>query len=364
MIEVSVDLGTRSYPILIGNGLLADPSVIGAAIKARQVLIVSNDTVGPLYAKRLAAHLSNRVVKTILLPDGEAYKNLASVDLIMTALLEARYERGCTIVALGGGVVGDIAGFAAASYQRGVGFVQVPTTLLAQVDSSVGGKTAVNHPLGKNMIGAFYQPLAVIADLDTLSSLPEREFKAGVAEIIKYGLIDDLEFFRWLEGNIARLLARDAGAIAHAVERSCRNKARIVGLDERETGVRALLNLGHTFGHGIEHALGYGGWLHGEAVAAGMCMAARMSVRLGLLSADACTRAQNLIACAGLPTAPPPQLAPGAILAAMRVDKKNKDGRIRLVLLKALGEAALVEDYAETVLQATLAEHRGAALGV
>ncbi len=356
MIKLTVELGSRSYPILIGNGLLNDPKLISGAFAARQILIVSNETVGPLYAERLSANFSNCVVNTLLLPDGEAYKTLASFELIMTGLIEARFERSCTLVALGGGVVGDLAGFAAATYQRGVGFVQVPTTLLAQVDSSVGGKTAVNHPLGKNMIGAFYQPQLVIADLDTLHSLPEREFKAGLAEIIKYGLIDDFEFFQWLEHHMARLLARDPDAIAHAVERACRDKARIVGLDEREAGVRALLNLGHTFGHGIELALGYGEWIHGEAIAAGMCMAARMSVRLGLLAPAACARAVALIASAGLPTAPPPELAPAEILAAMQVDKKNKDGRIRLVLLHALGAAALVEDYAAAALQATLAE--------
>ncbi len=356
MIKLTVELGPRSYPILIGHGLLTDAKLLSGALAARQILIVSNETVGPLYAERVAANFKDRIVNTVLLPDGEAYKTLASFDQIMTALLEAHYERGCTIVALGGGVVGDIAGFAAASYQRGVGFVQVPTTLLAQVDSSVGGKTAVNHPLGKNMIGAFYQPQAVFADLDTLSSLPAREFQAGLAEIIKYGLIDDLEFFEWLEGHMAQLMARDAGAIEHAVERACRDKARIVGLDEREAGIRALLNLGHTFGHGIEHALGYGEWLHGEAIAAGMCMAARMSARIGSLSSEACARAIDLIASAGLPTAPPPQLAPAEILAAMQVDKKNRHGRIRLVLLNALGGAALIEEYAESALQATLAE--------
>jgi 3-dehydroquinate synthase len=359
MIQLTVELGTRSYPIYIGHALLADPALIGAVIPSRQVLIVSNETVGPRFAPGLAKALAGRVVKTLLLPDGETYKNLASFDLIMTALLEARFERGCMIVALGGGVVGDLAGFAAACYQRGVDFIQVPTTLLAQVDSSVGGKTAVNHPLGKNMIGAFYQPRAVLADLDTLDSLPLRELRAGLAEVIKYGLIDDPEFFGWLEANIERLLAREASVTAYAIERSCRNKARIVGLDERESGVRALLNLGHTFGHAIEHAMGYGEWLHGEAVAAGMCMAARMSERMGLLSAAKRARAVALIARAGLPIAPLSRLTPAELMAAMSVDKKNKNGKIRLVLMNAVGTAILVDDYPESALHATLAEGGG-----
>jgi 3-dehydroquinate synthase len=356
MIELTVTLGVRSYPIFIGHGLLANSQLVRSTIRASQVLIVSNETIGPLFVSRLAESLAGRTVNTVLLPDGETYKTLASFELIMTALLAARYERGCVIVALGGGVVGDLAGFVAACYQRGVDFVQVPTTLLAQVDSSVGGKTAVNHPLGKNMIGAFYQPQAVLADLDVLHSLPLRQLRAGVAEIVKYGLIDDPEFFGWLEANIEKLLACDPRAIAYAVERSCRNKARIVALDEREGGVRALLNLGHTFGHAIEHAMGYGDWLHGEAVAAGMCMAARMSVRLGLLRADNCARAVRLIARAGLPTTPSSRLTSAELLSAMRVDKKNKDGKIRLVLLKAIGEAVLVDHYDEAVLNTTLAE--------
>jgi len=356
MIEVKVDLGERSYPILIGHGLLSDPTLLGSHLAARQILIVTNETVAPLFAAELIATLPGRTINTVALPDGEAYKTLASLEAIMTALLELRYERGCLIVALGGGVVGDLAGFAAACYQRGVDFVQIPTTLLAQVDSSVGGKTAVNHPLGKNMIGAFHQPRAVLADLDTLRTLPDRELRAGVAEVIKYGLIDDPHFFVWLERNIERVLARDPIALVHAVERSCRDKARIVRLDEREAGLRALLNLGHTFGHAIEHAMGYGEWLHGEAVAVGLCMAARMSARIGMLSGEDCARTVNLMARAGLPTTPPAQLTPSALLEAMRVDKKNKDGRIRLVLMSALGEAVLTDGYSEDALEATLAE--------
>ncbi|MGD9604148.1 MAG: 3-dehydroquinate synthase [Gammaproteobacteria bacterium] len=356
MIELVVELGERSYPILIGTGLLVDPTLVTRHVRARQVLIVTNETVGPLYAESLRQSLSGRTVITVELPDGESYKTLRSFETVMGALLESRFERGCAIVALGGGVVGDLAGFAAACYQRGVDFVQVPTTLLAQVDSSVGGKTAVNHPLGKNMIGAFHQPRAVLADLDTLKTLPARELRAGVAEIIKYGLIDDPPFFTWLEDNLDDLLALRPSALLHAIERACRDKARIVGLDERESGLRALLNLGHTFGHAIEHAMGYGEWLHGEAVGAGMCMAARMSVRSGLLGEDDCARIVALVARAGLPVAPLSALRTEDLLAAMRIDKKNKDGRIRLVLLRGIGRAMLVDDYPEAALLATLSE--------
>jgi 3-dehydroquinate synthase len=271
-------------------------------------------------------------------------------------MLEARLERGCTLVALGGGVVGDVAGFAAACYQRGVRFVQIPTTLLAQVDSSVGGKTAVNHELGKNMIGAFHQPSAVIADTATLNTLPDRELRAGLAEVIKYGLIQDLDFLVWLETNLDALLARDPAALAEAVRRSCEHKAAVVAADERESGLRALLNLGHTFGHAIEHALGYGAWLHGEAVAAGMCLAAEMSVRLGRISRADADRVARLLARADLPVAPPPEIAPATLLEAMSLDKKNKDGRIRLVLFEALGRAALCDDYPQDALLATLVE--------
>jgi len=354
MREVIVELGARSYPILIGNGLLADGELVRRLIPGRQVMVVTNETVGPLYSGQLLAHLESRELKEIRLPDGEAYKTLASFETVLSALLEARFERGCCLVALGGGVVGDLTGFAAACYQRGVEFVQVPTTLLAQVDSSVGGKTAVNHPLGKNMIGAFHQPRAVLADLDTLKTLPARELAAGLAEIIKYGLIDDREFFLWLERNLERVVAGESDAMAWAVERSCRDKARIVALDEREGGLRALLNLGHTFGHGIEHALGYGEWLHGEAVAAGMCMAAGMSVRLGLMQETEAMRAMNLIARAGLPTAAPPGITSAALLSAMQLDKKNRDGRIRLVLMRACGESFLTDNYPMEALQETL----------
>ncbi len=350
MIRVEVELGDRSYPIFIGNGLLRDHAVIARAIKSRQVMLVTNTTVDPLYSALLQEALGDRTLRKVVLPDGETFKTLESFNQIQTALLEARFERGCTVVALGGGVVGDVAGFAAACYQRGVNFVQVPTTLLAQVDSAVGGKTAVNHPLGKNMIGAFHQPSAVIADLDTLGSLPGREFTAGLAEIIKYGLIRDREFFDWLEINLDKLLARDSAALGHAIRRSCENKAVVVGVDEHESGERALLNLGHTFGHAIEHAQGYGSWLHGEAVGAGMCMAARMSTRLGNIAPTTRDRIIRLVARAGLPTAAPADSTASSLLSAMGIDKKNKDGRIRLVLLDAIGHASLRDDYGDQLL--------------
>lgn len=362
MITVSVPLGDRSYPILIGAGLLGDGALLRATITTRQVMIVTNDRVGPLYLARLVASLPARSVAAVTLPDGEQYKDLDSFNRIMTALLEQRFERGCTIVALGGGVIGDIAGFAAAAYQRGVRFVQIPTTLLAQVDSAVGGKTAVNHALGKNMIGAFHQPIAVISDLDTLATLPDREFCAGFAEIIKYGLIRDAEFFHWLERHAEQLLGREAAALSYAVQRSCEHKAAVVAADEHESGVRALLNLGHTFGHAIEHALGYGVWLHGEAIAAGMCMAARLSVRLGLLGTAEAERISTLLARVNLPTQAPAALPAAELHSAMRVDKKNLDGRIRLVLLEGIGRACLRDDYAEEALMTTLGAtaHRAA----
>jgi 3-dehydroquinate synthase len=360
MIEIQVELGERSYPIWIGTGLLRSRECVRKAVTARQVLVVTNETVAPLYLSRVLAHLDDRTVRQVILPDGEAYKTLDSFTVLMTALLEAKFERGCCVVALGGGVVGDLAGFAAACYQRGVDFVQIPTTLLAQVDSSVGGKTAVNHPLGKNMIGAFHQPRAVLADLDTLSTLPPRELSAGLAEVIKYGLIDDPDFFDWLEHHIDALLTRDPRILAEAIERSCRDKARIVALDERESGLRALLNLGHTFGHGIEHALGYGSWLHGEAVGAGMAMACRLSSRLGMLDPQAAARAINLLRRAGLPVFPPQDVSATRLYEAMRVDKKNRDGRIRLVLLNRCGGAFLTDQYPEEALQAVLAERNAA----
>ncbi|MBI5617492.1 MAG: 3-dehydroquinate synthase [Gammaproteobacteria bacterium] len=356
MITVNVALSARAYPILIGPGLLDDAALVAAHIPGRQVALVTNETVAPLYLERLEKALAGRQLVRIVLPDGEQYKTLESFNAIVSRMLEARLERGCTLVALGGGVVGDVAGFAAACYQRGVRFVQIPTTLLAQVDSSVGGKTAVNHALGKNMIGAFHQPSAVIADIATLNTLPDRELRAGLAEVIKYGLIQDLDFLIWLEANLDALLARDPAALAEAVRRSCEHKAVVVAADERESGLRALLNLGHTFGHAIEHALGYGQWLHGEAVAAGMCLAAEMSARLGRISRADADRVTRLLARADLPVSPPPEIAPATLLEAMSLDKKNKDGRIRLVLFEALGRAALCDDYPQDALLATLAE--------
>ena len=347
MITLTVDLGERSYPIYIGDGLLGRTDLLLPHIPGKNVLIVSNETVAPLYLDQTLAMLSGKQTKTCILPDGEQYKNLETLNKIYDVLLGSKMDRNSTVVALGGGVIGDMAGFAAASYQRGVHLVQIPTTLLAQVDSSVGGKTAVNHPLGKNMIGAFYQPRAVIADTATLASLPDRELSAGIAEVIKYGLIRDLRFFDWLSATMPGLLARDASALAHAIETSCRNKAEVVAADEKESGQRALLNLGHTFGHAIEAGLGYGQWLHGEAVAAGMCMAAIMSQLLGWIGEDSVARISSLIAQAGLPVNAPDELDVERFLELMSVDKKVLDGVLRLVLLKDIGHAVITDDYTQ-----------------
>jgi 3-dehydroquinate synthase len=352
--RLEVDLGARSYPILIGRGLISTPDCYAPYVRARQVLVVSNDTVAPLYLDAVERALASLDLHKVILPDGERYKDLATLSRIFDALLAERLGRDVTVIALGGGVVGDMAGFAAACYQRGVDFIQVPTTLLAQVDSSVGGKTGVNHALGKNMIGAFHQPRAVVADTDTLSTLPDRELAAGLAEVAKYGLIRDPDFFDWLEVSRERLLARDADALAEAVERSCRNKAEVVAADEREAGQRALLNLGHTFGHAIEAGLGYGEWLHGEAVAAGMVMAAELSARLGWLAADDVGRIRRLLAGFGLPVDPPPDLSAERWLELMAVDKKVQGGRLRLVLLRAIGGAVVTADFDPAALRALL----------
>ncbi|PZP56216.1 MAG: 3-dehydroquinate synthase [Azospira oryzae] len=351
MQTLNVALGERSYPIHVGSGLLTDPRWFAALAPARRAAVVTNTTVGPLYLARLRQTLEALGIACveIVIPDGEAFKNWETLHRIFDALLAHRCERSTPILALGGGVVGDIAGFAAATYQRGVPFYQVPTTLLAQVDSSVGGKTAINHPLGKNMIGAFYQPGAVIADTDTLGTLPERELKAGMAEVIKYGLIRDAEFFDWLEANMERLLARDDEMLGFAIVRSCANKAQIVAADEREAGVRALLNLGHTFGHAIETGLGYGEWLHGEAVAAGTVLAAEVSARLGLLPREHLERLVALYRRAGLPTRAP-DLGTERYLALMGHDKKVQEGKIRFVLLKRIGEAFVSADVPQAVL--------------
>ncbi|MFP5506840.1 MAG: 3-dehydroquinate synthase [Gammaproteobacteria bacterium] len=354
MRTLKLDLGARSYPIHIGRRLLGNPELLKPHIHGRQVLVVSNVTVAPLYLDRLTAALGDYALKSISLPDGEAYKTLDTLNLIFDALLENRFNRRCTLIALGGGVVGDICGFAAACYQRGVDFIQVPTTLLSQVDSSVGGKTGVNHRLGKNMIGAFHQPNVVLIDTDTLDTLPDRELSAGLAEIIKYGLIRDPEFFAWLEQNMELLTARDPEALAYAIERSCRNKAEVVAADERESGQRALLNLGHTFGHAIETGMGYGTWLHGEAVGTGMLLAADLSARLGWLDAAQVERIARLLERANLPTRTPADMDTGQFLELMAVDKKVLDGGLRLVLLKDIGAAVVTGDFDPQQLRATL----------
>jgi shikimate kinase/3-dehydroquinate synthase len=339
---LNVDLGERSYPIAIGPGLLDDAALVVRYVNGRQVAIVTNTTVAPLYLEKIAAPLraAGRDVLEIILPDGEQYKNWESLMLVFDAMLAHKCDRQTTVVALGGGVIGDMAGFAAASYMRGVPFVQVPTTLLAQVDSSVGGKTGLNHPLGKNMIGAFYQPRAVLADTSTLATLPARELAAGLAEVIKHGAILDAAFFDWLEQNMAKLVARDPAALAHAIARSCEIKADVVRRDEREGGLRAVLNFGHTFGHAIEAGLGYGNWLHGEAVGCGMVMAADLSQRLGQVDAATAARVKALVAAAGLPVAAP-DLGTARWLELMKVDKKNEDGAIRFILLKPLGSPSI-----------------------
>jgi len=345
MQTLDVDLGDRSYPIHIGFGLLDNPDLITPHIHGKQVLIVTNDTVGPLYLARVQAICADYQCDVVVLPDGESFKTLDSVNTIFDALLKARHNRTTTLIALGGGVVGDITGFAAASYQRGVNFIQIPTTLLSQVDSSVGGKTGVNHAMGKNMIGAFHQPQCVIADTETLNTLPLRELRAGFAEVIKYGLICDSEFFDWLEQNYKAVLSCDMKALAYTIERSCRNKSHVVAQDERETGIRAILNLGHTFGHAIETAQGYGNWLHGEAVAVGMVMAADLSARLGWISGAEAQRSRALIELAGLPVIPPEDMTAQQFMDLMSVDKKVLDGALRLVLLTAIGDAVISSDF-------------------
>jgi 3-dehydroquinate synthase len=355
-IRVPIHLGERSYDILIGAGLLGQAFAWSGLPHAATAVIVTNSTVAPLYADRVQTVLAGQfpTVRVIELPDGEAHKNWSTMDLILTALLEAGCDRKTLLVALGGGVVGDVTGFAAACYMRGIPFVQVPTTLLAQVDSSVGGKTAINHPLGKNMIGAFYQPLRVVADLDTLQTLPERELIAGLAEVIKYGPIADEAFLTWIEGHLPALLARDTAALAHAVRRSCEIKAHVVGQDERENGLRAHLNFGHTFGHAIEAGLGYGQWLHGEAVGCGMVMAADLSARLGLVSRVYADRLIRLIRCAGLPVVGP-ALGVDRYLQLMRHDKKAEAGEIRFVVIEEPGRAAVrpvPEEMVKRVIEA------------
>ncbi|MEX6501386.1 3-dehydroquinate synthase [Pseudomonas zhanjiangensis] len=354
MQTLQVDLGERSYPIYIGAGLFGRPELLVPHIVGRQVAIVTNETIAPLYLEEVKAALAGYAVTSIVLPDGESFKNWQTLQQIFDGLLEARHDRKTTVIALGGGVVGDMAGFAAACYQRGVNFIQVPTTLLSQVDSSVGGKTGINHPLGKNMVGAFYQPQAVLIDTASLVTLPARELSAGLAEVIKYGLICDAPFLAWLEENMQALRALDQAALTAAIARSCAAKARVVGADERESGVRATLNLGHTFGHAIETHQGYGVWLHGEAVAAGTVMALEMSHRLGWISSAERDRAIRLFQAAGLPVAPPANMAPEDFLEHMAVDKKVIDGRLRLVLLRHIGEAVVTSEFSREILNATL----------
>ncbi len=357
MIHLNVELGERSYPITIAPGALRDEN-LAEHIRDRRVLIVTNEVVAPLYLDQVMNNLTQASIQasSLELPDGEQYKTLGTLSQIFDRLIDERHSRSTTLVALGGGVIGDMTGFAAACYQRGVDFVQVPTTLLAQVDSSVGGKTAVNHPRGKNMIGAFYQPRAVVIDTETLTTLPDREYAAGLAEVIKYGLISDAGLFEWLETNMAELIARDPDCLSHAIAMSCRIKARIVAEDETEQGVRAILNLGHTFGHAIEAAQDYRDWLHGEAVAAGMVMAADLSHRMGCITESELDRARTLISEAGLPTSAPPGIGVSQFLDLMGLDKKVQAGKIRLVLIKAIGAAWVTSDFDMDMLRAVLSE--------
>lgn len=355
MQTLKVELANRSYPIHIGRGLVSNADLILPHLKRKHVAIVTNTTVAPLYLEQLSASLQAAGVSviSIILPDGEAYKNSETLNLIYDALLQNRCERSTTLIALGGGVIGDLTGYAAATYLRGVPFIQIPTTLLSQVDSSVGGKTGINHPLGKNMIGAFYQPQLVLADIDTLQTLPSREFSAGMAEVIKYGLIRDPDFFDWLEMHIDQLMALDESSITEAIYRSCQNKADVVARDEHETGERALLNLGHTFGHAIENAMGYGVWLHGEAVAAGTMMAADLSERMGWLKPEDVKRIYALLTAANLPLEAP-KLGVEKYLNLMQLDKKVADGKIRLVLQQRIGKSVITSDYDEKKLKETL----------
>lgn len=356
MQTLTVNLADRSYPIHIGQNLIANAELILPHLKRQHVAIVTNTTVAPLYLDKLTHTLQQAGVKVIpiILPDGEAYKNAETLNKIYDVLLQNRCERSTTLIALGGGVIGDLTGYAAATYLRGVPFIQIPTTLLSQVDSSVGGKTGINHPLGKNMIGAFYQPQVVLADIDTLNTLPPREFSAGMAEVIKYGLIRDAEFFDWLEAKIDALMALDEAAVSEAIYRSCQNKAEVVARDEHESGERALLNLGHTFGHAIENAMGYGVWLHGEAVAAGTMLAADLSLRMGWLTQAEVKRMHDLLTKAKLPL-DAPKLGVEKYLDLMQLDKKVADGKIRLILQQGIGKSVITSDYDAEKLRVVLA---------
>lgn len=346
MQKLTVELGDqRDYPIYIGSDLLSDVSYISPHIHGRQVCIVTNTTIAPLYLDKVKSLLSDSYqVDVVVLADGEQYKQLDTITQIYNCLLENKHNRTTTLIALGGGVVGDMTGFAAATYQRGVNFIQIPTTLLAQVDSSVGGKTGVNHPLGKNMIGAFHQPQAVIIDINVLQTLPSRELSAGMAEMIKYGLINDSQFYSWLESNVSLLMSVDAAVITEAIMKSCQSKADVVSADEKESGVRATLNFGHTFGHAIEAQQGYGQWLHGEAVATGMLVALDLSVRMGWINANEISRLRDLLEKLGLPVTVPNDMTERQFLDIMAVDKKVLNGKLRLVLLKSIGCAIVTED--------------------
>ncbi|PHU26928.1 3-dehydroquinate synthase, chloroplastic [Capsicum chinense] len=356
---VEVDMGNRSYPIYIGSGLLDRPDLLQRHIHGKRVLVVTNTTVAPLYLDKTISALTdgnpNVTVESVILPDGEQFKNMETLMKVFDKAIESRLDRRCTFVALGGGVIGDMCGYAAASYLRGVNFIQIPTTVMAQVDSSVGGKTGINHPLGKNMIGAFYQPQCVLIDTDTLNTLPDRELASGLAEVIKYGLIRDAEFFEWQEQNMPLLLAREPAAFTYAIKRSCENKAEVVSQDEKESGLRATLNLGHTFGHAVETGFGYGQWLHGEAVAAGTVMAVDMSRRLGWIDDSLVQRVQKILQQAKLPTSPPETMTVEMFKSIMAVDKKVADGKLRLILLKGpLGSCVFTGDYDQKALDETL----------
>ncbi|XP_065856360.1 3-dehydroquinate synthase, chloroplastic [Euphorbia lathyris] len=356
---VEVDLGNRSYPIYIGSGLLDQPELLQRHVHGKRVLVVTNTTVGPIYLDKVIDALTrgnpNISVDSVVLPDGEKYKNMETLMKVFDKAIGSRFDRRCTFVALGGGVIGDMCGYAAASFLRGVNFIQIPTTVMAQVDSSVGGKTGINHPLGKNLIGAFYQPQCVLIDTDTLNTLPDRELASGLAEVVKYGLIRDAEFFEWQEKNMSKIMARDPIAMAYAIKRSCENKAEVVSLDEKEGGLRATLNLGHTFGHAIETGLGYGEWLHGEAVAAGMIMAVDMSYRLGWIDESIVKRTDAILRYAKLPIAPPDTMTVETFKSVMAVDKKVADGLLRLILLKGpLGNCVFTGDYDRNALNDTL----------
>ncbi len=364
MRTLTVDLDDRSYPIFIGEELFAAENII-PYIKGKQVMIVTNETVAPLYLQKLkqgmacGADSGEKQISEIILPDGESYKNLETINKIFDGLMQKNFDRKTTLIALGGGVIGDMTGFAAACYRRGVNFIQVPTTLLSQVDSSVGGKTGVNHPLGKNMIGAFYQPQAVIADIVTLDTLEERELKAGIAEVIKYGFIYDAEFFNWLEDNLDKILQRDHEALAYAVHRSCEIKAEVVAKDELEHGIRALLNFGHTFGHAIETFTGYSSWLHGEAIATGMCMGLTMSRLMGWMDKADEQRGIDIIKRCQLPIDVPQDMTTADFAKLMQADKKVLDGVIRLILLNKIGEGVIVDEYAPEIFTDTLEQYCG-----